>query len=339
MTLADRKKSLISLGQLLEDTNADFLSSIIANAEAQNPWFTRDNILLALKSIRSEYLDEYALNDLISKYNLDDNIEPRNIGLILAGNIPLVGFHDVLCCYLAGHVSMIKYSDKDTVLMQGMVSMLKNIDPNSDKYFVEVEKLIAYDAAIATGSNATAKHFEYYFRHVPHIIRQNRNSIAVLSGDESADDFNALGSDIFSYFGMGCRNVSKVFVPSQMDLSNLIEGLSAYKDLLNHNKYKNNYDYNVALNLINLEPFLQGEHIILKESAQIISRIGTLHYQYYEKLDDVSNWIQNHTNEIQCVVSNINIPNVEVLPFGAAQCPSLDTYADGVDTMQFLLGL
>ncbi|MGB4959389.1 MAG: acyl-CoA reductase [Saprospiraceae bacterium] len=339
MTLADRKNSLISLGQLLEDTNADFLSSIIANAEAQNPWFTRDNILLALKSIRSEYLDEYALNDLISKYNLDDNIEPRNIGLILAGNIPLVGFHDVLCCYLAGHVSMIKYSDKDTVLMQGMVSMLKNIDPNSDKYFVEVEKLIAYDAAIATGSNATAKHFEYYFRHVPHIIRQNRNSIAVLSGDESADDFNALGSDIFSYFGMGCRNVSKVFVPSQMDLSNLIEGLSAYKDLLNHNKYKNNYDYNVALNLINLEPFLQGEHIILKESAQIISRIGTLHYQYYEKLDDVSNWIQNHTNEIQCVVSNINIPNVEVLPFGAAQCPSLDTYADGVDTMQFLLGL
>jgi len=204
---------------------------------------------------------------------------------------------------------------------------------------VAADKLTGYDAAIATGSNSTATHFRYYFSHVPHIIRQNRNSIAVLSGHETDQQLLALGQDIFSYFGLGCRNVSKIFVPEGYNLDRLFEVLEAYKEIIHHHKYKNNYDYNVALFLLNKENFLHNDMLIFKASEQIISRIGSVHYQYYEDIDTLSDWIHRHESEIQCVVTSMDIPGVERVDFGQAQCPSIDTYADGVDTMQFLLGL
>ncbi len=339
MTISQRITSLVSLGKQLNDLTSSEISGIFETAEADNPWFTKDNIKKSVIAIRDHYLTQEALDFLVSRYKIDDNIVSKKVGLILAGNIPLVGFHDILCCFLMGHISLIKYSDKDKVLIPFLLNQLANINSETKAYFVTADKLSGYDAAIATGSNNTATHFRYYFSHVPHIIRQNRNSIAVLSGNETNEQMLALGEDIFSYFGLGCRNVSKVFVPVGYDVGKLFEVFEAYKDIILHNKYKNNYDYNVALYLLNKEKFLHNDMLILKESAQIISRIGSLHYQYYDSLDNLSEWIANHTSEIQCIVSSMHIPGVETVDFGQAQCPAIDTYADGTDTIQFLLSI
>ena len=339
MNLKQRVDSLIKLGKMLNDLNGQAIIEVIEKAQIANPWFTVSNIKLALQAVRDAFLTEESLQIMVTKYHLDDQIQQKNIGLILAGNIPLVGFHDVLCCYLTGHRSIIKLSDKDSVLIQYMIDQIIAIHPDAMQYFVFVEKLKDYDAAIATGSNSTAKHFAYYFKDIPHIIRQNRNSIAVIRGDESMEDLYKLAADVFSYFGLGCRNVSKFFVPKGYDITKLFDAFIPYNDTIHHNKYKNNYDYNVALNLLNKEPFLQNDLIILKESPAIISRIGSLHYEYYTDINELAKWINNNQNDIQCVVSQQPIPNVEIVAFGNTQCPSIDTYADGVDTMQFLLAL
>jgi len=339
MTISQRITSLVSLGNELNDLTTAEITDIFEKAESDNAWFTIDYIKKSIIAIRDQYLTQEALDFLVSRYKIDDNIVSKKVGLILAGNIPLVGFHDILCCFLTGHISLIKYSEKDKILIPFLLNQLANIHSETKAYFVKTEKLTGYDAAIATGSNNTATHFRYYFSHVPHIIRQNRNSIAVLSGNETNEQMLALGEDIFSYFGLGCRNVSKVFVPVGYDLGKLFEVLEAYNDIIFHNKYKNNYDYNVALYLLNKENFLHNDMLILKQSDQIISRIGSLHYQYYDSLDNLTEWITNHTSEIQCIVSSMHIPGVETVDFGQAQCPAIDTYADGADTMQFLLGL
>ncbi len=339
VTLAERVSSLVALGGQLRALNSQEIIEISHKAQNQNPWFTQNNIIKAIESVRDQFLNKDALLSLIETYKLDDNIKPKRIGLILAGNIPLVGFHDVLCCYLTGHISLIKYSDKDKTLMKYLVSKLSVINQEIASYFVEVTKLQDYDAAIVTGSNTTAKHFEYYFGHVAHIIRKNRNSVAILHGDETQSQLLALGNDIFSYFGLGCRNVSKIFVPKDYEITKLFVVFDAFKDIIYHNKYKNNYDYNVALLLLNKEKFLHNDIFILKESDQIISRIGSLHYAYYEDIDTLATWLNDHNDEIQCIVSSSPIIGMEVVPFGQAQCPSILTYADGVDTIQFLLSL
>lgn len=339
MTISRRVNSLVSLGKQLTDLTSAEFSDVFEKAATDNPWFTKDNIKSSLAAIRDQYLNPSSLETLVDRYKIDDNISSKKVGLILAGNIPMVGFHDILCCFLAGHISLIKYSDKDRILIPFLIKKLLEADADSEAYFVAADKLTGYDAAIATGSNSTATHFRYYFGHVPHIIRQNRNSIAVLSGHETDQQLLALGQDIFSYFGLGCRNVSKIFVPDGYNLDRLFEVLEAYKEIIHHHKYKNNYDYNVALFLLNKENFLHNDMLILKASEQIISRIGSVHYQYYQDIGTLSDWIHQHESEIQCVVASMDIPGVERVDFGQAQCPSIDTYADGVDTMQFLLGL
>jgi Acyl-CoA reductase (LuxC) len=339
VSLSDRVSSLVLLGHFLRDLSVAEIVSVCERAEIENPWFTQDNIKKSLNAIRDQFLNQEALHQLIDTYKLDDNIPPKKIGLILAGNIPLVGFHDVLCCYLTGHISLIKYSDKDKVLLQFLIKKLIEINVNNANYFLEVSKLVAYDAAIVTGSNTTAKHFEYYFGHVPHIIRKNRNSVAILTGYETDEELQALGSDVFSYFGLGCRNVSKIFVPMDYDITRLFEIFESHKEVIFHNKYKNNYDYNVALLLLNKEKFLHNDMLILRASDQIISRIGSLHYEYYDHIENLTTMIGTHKDEIQCVVSNAQIPGVEIVPFGAAQLPTILTYSDGVDTIQFLLSL
>lgn len=339
MTLKERIETLQKLGKKISNLNDEELKSVILNAKVANPWFTEENTKLAITSIRDQFLTEEVLNKFVHKYHIDDNVLPKRIGLILAGNIPLVGFHDLMCCYLSGHYSQVKLSDKDTVLMQFVIDALITSNPKAAKYLTVVEKIKDYDAAIVTGSNSTAKHFEFYFKHVPHIIRKNRNSVAVIHGDETSEALKILGQDVFSYFGLGCRNVSKIFVPKDYDVTILFDAFTQYNELIQHNKYKNNYDYNVALNLLNKETFHQNELFILKESPSIISRIGSIHYEYYKDLGDLNTWIEKHSNEIQCVVSQKPISGLEVVPFGQAQCPTIDTYADGIDTMQFLLSL
>lgn len=339
IALRERVANLIQLGTYLNNLNENEIIQIFNQAENENPWFTQENISKAIKAIRDEFLNQKSLQLLIDTYKLDDNISPKKIGLILAGNIPLVGFHDVLCCYLTGHISLIKYSDKDKTLMQFLIKKLIEININNGFYFNQVTKLEDYDAAIVTGSNSTAKHFEFYFKHVPHIIRKNRNSIAVIAGNETDMELQELGNDVFSYFGLGCRNVSMLFVPKDYDITKLFVVFDNFKDIIFHNKYKNNYDYNVALMLLNKEKFLHNDMLILRESDQIISRIGSLHYQKYENINSLTEWINDHNDEIQCIVSNTHIDGIATIPFGNSQCPSILTYADGVDTVQFLLSI
>ena len=339
IALRERVANLIQLGTYLNNLNENEIIQIFNQAENENPWFTQGNISKAIKAIRDEFLNQKSLQLLIDTYKLDDNISPKRIGLILAGNIPLVGFHDVLCCYLTGHISLIKYSDKDKTLMQFMIKKLNEININNDFYFNQVTKLEDYDAAIVTGSNSTAKHFEFYFKHVPHIIRKNRNSIAIIARNETDMELQALGNDVFSYFGLGCRNVSMLFVPKDYDITKLFVVFDNFKDIIFHNKYKNNYDYNVALMLLNKEKFLHNDMLILRESDQIISRIGSLHYKKYENINSLTEWINDHNDEIQCIVSNTHIDWIATIPFGNSQCPSILTYADGVDTVQFLLSI
>ncbi len=339
IALRERVANLIQLGTYLNNLNENEIIQIFNQAENENPWFTQENISKAIMAIRDEFLNQKSLQFLIDTYKLDDNISPKRIGLILAGNIPLVGFHDVLCCYLTGHISLIKYSDKDKTLMQFLIKKLIEININNGFYFNQVTKLEDYDAAIVTGSNSTAKHFEFYFKHVPHIIRKNRNSIAVIAGNETDMELQALGNDVFSYFGLGCRNVSMLFVPKDYDITKIFVVFDNFKDIIFHNKYKNNYDYNVALMLLNKEKFLHNDMLILRESDQIISRIGSLHYQKYENINSLTEWINDHNDEIQCIVSNTHIDGIATIPFGNSQCPSILTYADGVDTVQFLLSI
>lgn len=339
MQLAERVNVLIRLGEHMQSLDGEEFQTLFLKAEADNPWFTLENIKRSLSAIRDQYLSVQALHNIINKYHLDDNIGRKKIGLILAGNIPLVGVHDVICCFLCGHTALIKVSDKDKILMQWFIHEMVNLEPRAAQYLFEVEKLKDYDAAIATGSNASAVHFEYYFSHVPHIIRRNRNSIAVLTGHETADQLVLLGSDIFSYFGLGCRNVSMVLVPEGYDIKVLIDALEPFKAIMHHNKYKNNYDYNLALMLLNNETFLQSDFVIWKESDQIISRIASIHYRFYKNKEELVKWLKSKKDEIQCVVSNQKLPETETVPFGMAQCPDIDVFADGVDTMEFLLSV
>src|SRR5690606_32965371 len=214
----------------------------------------------------------------IGNYPVLDEKPAKNIGLVLAGNIPMVGLHDVIATFLSGQKALIKYSEKDNVLIPALLELLHKIEPATKDYFEVVDRLKNYNAVIATGSNNTAAHFSYYFKNVPHIIRQNRNSVAIIHGNEHKPDFDRLAEDIFLYFGLGCRNVSKIYVPEGFQFNELMESFDSWKNLVNHNKYKNNLDYNHALYLLNNLPFLQHECIFLRESEHISSRVGSLHY-------------------------------------------------------------
>lgn len=338
MTLANRIDTLVQLGiRLKEDPKV--LEIAINKAFQQNQWFVKENIHKAIDSICIDYLENEKLNNWLSRYSITEIDSPKTIGLILAGNIPLVGFHDVLSVFISGHCCSIKLSDKDKELMPALVQLLFEINPDCSSYFNFVDRLEDYDGIIATGSNNSAVHFEYYFKHVPHIIRRNRNAVAILNGAESRDDIVTLGQDIFSYFGLGCRNVSKLYLPRDYNTDFLMEALHDFKELVLHNKYKNNFDYNYAIYLLNQDSFFMNGCVLLKESKDIASRIGMLGFEYYDTTSHLVKLIKPRMDEIQLIVSNHTIPDLATLKFGQAQRPQLWDYADGVDTLQFLLDL
>jgi hypothetical protein len=338
MTLQERINLLAQLGQKLDDKSPMYWS-ILQKASLQNPWFTPDNIDLAIAAIRSECLNFDLLSSFVSRYKIDVTTISQKVGIVCAGNIPLVGWHDIMCVFLSGHTACIKPSDKDTVLIPYFIDILISLDGRCGEYFILVEKVKDYDAIIATGSNNSALHFEQYFSHVPHIIRRNRNSIAVLSGTESIDSLTALGKDIFYYFGLGCRNVSLICVPSGFDVKVLYEAWEPFKDISNHHKYNNNYEYNLATSLLNKEKFSHNEFVILLESDLIASRIATVHLMTYTDINILQSWIAKNRDQIQCVVSRVEDLGIDTVDFGFAQKPSIDTYADGMDTMHFLTNL
>jgi acyl-CoA reductase-like NAD-dependent aldehyde dehydrogenase len=347
MTLAERVESFAELGEALrgfrEDTREPGLAPLVeaaARASVENPWFTPDHIRTALNSLGMA-LQPANLDAWISRYGdrLVRRMPQKTIGVVMAGNIPAVGFHDFLCVLVAGHKLVAKLSSADARLLPAMAEILCNSSPQwRDAIAFTTGRLEGFDAIIATGSDNTARHFDFYFGKYPHIIRHNRNSIAVLDGSEDSETLHALASDIMLYFGMGCRSVSKIFVPAGYDFKGLTEALGRFGHFIQHNKYANNYDYGKVLFLMNGVPFIDAGCLLLAGEETLNSRIAVLHYAHYQSPGEVAAWAASHRDQIQCVVSAMPMPVPSVMP-GEAQKPALWDYADDVDTIDFLISV
>lgn len=332
MNLERRIDALQKLAAILDGKNEE-LKPVTKDAFQHNRWFTPENISLSLKNIRGQFLKKEKLESWISKYERGVVKHPRTIGMVMAGNIPLVGFHDFLCVFLAGHKGLIKLSSKDDILFPFLLKKLFEIDEEL-KHWISISEFIkGMEAVIATGSNNSSRYFQYYFGKYPHIIRKNRGSVAVLCGDESKEELEKLGSDIFSYFGLGCRNVSKLFVPENYSFDFLFESLQQFSYLNEHNKYKNNFDYNYAVLLLNKTPFLHNDFLMVREEQQVSSPVAMLYYEFYGDENDLKQKLDRDASAIQCLVGK------EFIPFGETQSPELWDYSDNVDTMKFLLEL
>lgn len=312
----------------------------MARTAVHNPWLTVENQRLAIQAICDHFLQQPLLEAWSSGYAVADEARPCRVGIVMAGNIPLVGFHDFMCTFVSGHQAVVKCSEKDPWLFPLLVRQLIAIDARAEAYVVLADRLNDVDAIMATGSNNTARYFEAYFGHKPHVIRRNRSGLAVLSGQESHEDLLALGKDIFTYFGLGCRNVSSLWVPAGYDFTPLMEALYEYREIVLHSKYKNNFDYHYASLVLNRQPFLANGCVMLLENRQIASPMAMLHYQYYEQVSELPERLRAAAADIQVVVSAVPLPQeIHARPFGQAQQPQLADYADGLDTMAFLSSL
>lgn len=329
---------LAKLGQYMLSDDED-LALAVKDAYVANNWFTEENCRLALHSVANEYLDEKKLRNWAAGYEFQPNVTPKRIGLILAGNIPLVGFHDIICVLVSGHVAHVKFTERD-ILTRHLVGKLRSIAPDLSDKMLEVERLREIDAIIATGSNNSSRYFEYYFKKYPSILRRNRNSVAVLTGKESEAELELLGKDIFTYFGLGCRNVSKLYLPKGYDITKLLKIYEQYDHFIHHNKYKNNFDYNLSLFMLNRVAHHNNFCLIMLENRSLTPRIATLHYQFYDSLDSVRDELTSLQEQIQCVVCTPDTDlGLDTVPLGDTQAPSLSDYADRVDTMAFLRSL
>ena len=327
--------NLVRLGELLSKTEQ--FNNIFDKAEQQNSWFTRANVIFAFKSW-SEALSKNNVQQWLSQYQIPQTTSPKKILIIMAGNLPLVGFHDLLCVLVAGHKAIVKLSSDDRVLLPYLITQIRTFAPEwAEAVAFTDDKVTEYDAVIATGSDNTARYFEYYFGKKPHIIRKNRHSVAVLTGEETPEELQDLGKDIFLYYGLGCRSVSKLFVPQGYDFDLLFQAIYPYKDIIEEQKYANNYDYNKAVYLMSLYKLLENGFLLLKEDEHYGSPIATLFYEYYTNKEALKKKLATDREKIQCVVGH-NFIDGEI-PFGQTQTPKLWDYADGVNTLTFLLNL
>lgn len=302
-------------------------------AHAENGWFNPEFIRLAVRQIATSFLQKDLLTQWARKYDLPrENPSPKTIGLTMAGNIPLVGFHDFLSIFMAGHRQVIKPSSRDNVLIRHLATHLESHDPRVSSLVNFPERINGSDAYIATGSNNSARYFDYYFGKYPHIIRRNRTSVAVLTGLETRQELDRLADDVYQYFGLGCRNVTKLHVPEKYDFLSLLEAFRRYNYLTDLSKYKHNYDYQLTLLILNKKYYMTNESILLVEDPSPFSAISVLNYEYYRPGEDLIPSLGNHP-DIQCIVGHGQTG------FGMAQQPGLTDYADGVDTMQFLVKL
>ncbi len=342
MKLEERIDLLDQLSRYIATEIDGDLAPVITRSIVENPWYTKESVRHALLSVSTYYLAKSKTTQWIqeSGIHLDGkSTEAKRVGLVLAGNIPMVGLHDILCVYTSGHHAVIKYSHKDKVLIPHLLEKLAEWDEEARSSFTKVERLTDIDAVIATGGNTAATHFKSYFGKYPHIIRKNRSSIAVLHGDETTEELATLGQDVFTYFGLGCRNVSKVYVPQGYVWDKFYESIYDFAHLIDHHKYKNNYDYTHAIYLLGQHPFLTNNFLILREEEAITSRISCVHYQYYDDLSDVDADISRLAGDIQCIASHRPVGHHNVIPLGSCQQPELWDYADGVDTLAFLSSL
>ena len=341
MTFQQRISALSKWGSALHvlmetiyDNYENPLFNAVVQAQNKNAWFAKSNSINALKEI-CNLLEINNLNKLIEA-NIElknEVVIPKTIGIVMAGNIPAVGFHDLLCVLLSGHKAKVRLSSDDAVLIPAMTNILLEMYPEFQNQLEFVNQLSGMDAVIATGSNNTARYFDYYFGKYPSLIRKNRNSIAVLSGQETEAELNQLGHDIFDYFGLGCRNVSKLYVPEGYSFNPFFEAIESYSNLMEHNKYMNNYDYHRALFLLDGIPFLTNNFLIVRENEAYATPVSVLHYEFYSSSEDLEKKLEVDKELIQCRVG------LNGLPFGYAQQPDILDYADGVDTMKWLLSL
>lgn len=331
MNLNERITLMVKLDEYLKEESAE-LKAVKEKAFQKNKWFTPAFIDFSFHQISKHYLDKNKLEDWIEYYHIDDNIQPQKVGVIMAGNIPLVGFHDFLCVFITGHYQFIKLSDKDDILLKHLIEKMIEWHPVVSE-FVNISQLLKdCDAYIATGSNNSARYFNYYFGKFPSIIRKNKTSVAVITGNETAEDLTCLADDVFIYFGLGCRNVTKILVPKQYEFEKMLEVFKKYDYFSDITSYRNNYDYNLALLIMNNKFYMSTPAIILSENDNDFSPISVLHYSYYQDKKEIEPILKSDEN-IQCIVGP------DFIPFGKAQEPGLFDYADGIDTIQFLLSL
>jgi hypothetical protein len=332
MQLQKRVDILVWLGEYMQSDD-DVFELIKQKASQQNPWFTPEFINLAVKNIATEYLQPNKLESWIKEYPaINDNGATKTVGIVMAGNIPLVGFHDLLCVFLSGHAARIKPSSKDEVLIKHVVEKMIEREAAVSDNISFAENLKGCDAYIATGSNNSGRYFEYYFGRYPSIIRHSRTSVALLDANETREELDLLADDIQLYFGMGCRNVTMLYVPANYDFIPLLTALRKYDYFMDFHKYRHNYDYQLALLIMNNKFYMSNESLLLTENQSIFSPVSRINYSFYEDKKEINEKLKDNT-EIQCIIGR------GYLPFGSGQAPSLHDYADGVDTMQFLSDL
>jgi len=331
MQKTERIAAFNELGAKINDLSTDEITSLAQQAKMKNGWFTDDQVRNAFEGI-AYMLKKEKLETWIA--NLDAEVQvPKIVGIVMAGNIPLVGFHDQLSVLITGHFAAIKLSSEDEFLPKTMINWLLEIEPRLKKNIEIRDKLSEIEAVIATGSDNTARYFEYYFKNIPSIIRKNRTSVAILTGNESKEDFKNLGEDIFSYFGLGCRNVSKVFTPVGFDIREAFPHFETYQDVINHHKYRNNYDYYKSIYLVNKTPHLDTGFLLVNSTDELVSPISVLFHQEYDSDQKLLDILKSKEEKIQCIVGKDHIP------FGKAQRPELWDYADNVNTISFLTDL
>ena len=337
MTLQERINAFVKLGERISKIEGEEFQDLARRVENKNSWFTPQSTKQALDALAA-LLDEGSLRAWASQYALKDNVEAKEIGVMMAGNVPAVGFHDMMCVVISGRKMHGKLSSTDEVLMKWISSELIKIAPEMENYISFQDMLKGKAAYIATGSDNSARYFDYYFGKYPHIIRKNRTSVAVLRGGESVEDYVALGQDIFLYFGLGCRNISKLYIKEEQQLQHFLDAIESYNTIIHHHKYRNNYDYNKSIYLVNQRPHLDNGFLLLTTDDHLVSPISVLYYDIYEDEEQLSKKLESQQDKIQCIVSKDGSLKNSI-PFGDAQCPGVRDYADDVDTMEFLISL
>lgn len=331
MNLQERISTLCELGEYLKQDPPAWQQAK-EQAFLKNPWFIPEFINLSVHNILEAFLNRSKLEDWAAAYKIPaNNPHQATVGITMAGNIPLVGFHDFITMFMAGHIQVIKPSSKDDILIRLIADFLATEDPRVGRYIRFEERLNGCDAYIATGSNNSGRYFEFYFGKYPHIIRRNRTSTAILTGNETPEQLTALAEDMMLYFGLGCRNVSKLYVPEGYDFKSLLRALDSYDWMKQHDKFRNNYDYQLSLLILNNRFFMTNEVVLLVESTELFSPIAQVHYEYYKTLP--VDLMERYPDQLQCICGTAH------LPYGRSQKPSLTDYADGIDTMTFALSL
>lgn len=335
MNIQERIAVFSQLGKRLGNLEIEEFNDWAEDACLYNPWFTPKNVAVAILGI-TQILKKETLEEWYARYTFTR--ASKKVGVVMAGNIPLVGFHDFLCVLLSGHQLMMKPSSGDTVLLKKILSQLNEISPAMVNRIEQTDRMNDVEALIATGNDNTAAHFEFYFKDIPHLIRRNRSSAGIIMGEEPREELELLSMDIFIYYGLGCRNVSKLFIPENYDIIEMTQAWSPFAGIIHHHKYANNYEYQKAIFLLNNISFHDTGFVLLTESTRLSSPISVLHYETYSSMDDLHKKIESHKDRLQCLVS-AKAWYQNSIPFGQAQSPRIDDYADGVDTMKFLTNL